>query len=106
LAWGASRAIKYFYPSPRPFEVFDNIKLLFTHGGGDSFPSGHATFFMALAIALSAYHKRLGIVYIFGALAIGLARVIAGVHFPIDIIAGYILGGIIGIAVYKFFNKY
>jgi len=105
FAWGAARTIKYFYTAPRPFEVLDNVKLLFAHGGGDSFPSGHATFFAALAASLFAYHKRLGIVYILGALAIGVARIASGVHFPIDIIAGYALGGIIGFAVYRFFNR-
>jgi len=106
LAWGASRAIKYFYPLTRPFEVFDSVKLLFSHGGGDSFPSGHATFFAALATALFAYHKRLGMIYALGALLIGISRIIAGVHFPVDILAGYILGGVIGLTVYKFFNRY
>ena len=100
-----AEAAKYFYSSPRPFEILANINLLFSHGGGDSFPSGHATFFAALAIAVYSYHKKLGIIYIIGALLIGLGRIMAGIHFPIDILAGYILGGAIGLSVYALLKR-
>ncbi len=100
-----SEALKYFYMSPRPFEIFTNVNLLFRHGGGDSFPSGHATFFAALAAAVYFYHKRLGIIYIVGALLIGLGRIMAGIHFPVDILAGYILGGAIGLSVYALLKR-
>mgnify|MGYP001580649535 FL=1 len=100
-----AEAAKYFYASPRPFEILANVNLLFSHGGGDSFPSGHATFFAALALAVYSYHKKLGILYIIGALLIGLGRIIAGIHFPIDILAGYILGGAIGLSVYALLKR-
>jgi len=106
LAWVISKAIKYFYISPRPFLALENVNLLFEHGDHDSFPSGHATFFSALAFALFAYHKRIGIAYALGALIIGASRVTAGVHWPIDILAGYIMGGIIGYSAYIFISKY
>ena len=56
------------------------------------FPSGHATFYAALATALFFIHKKAG--YIAGgiALIIGTARVISGVHTPMDILGGYCLG--------------
>jgi|TARA_Y100000310_G_scaffold313175_1_gene361200 undecaprenyl-diphosphatase len=101
-AWFIAKAIKFFYFSPRPFEILDNVNLLFEHGEGDSFPSGHATFFSALAVSLYFYHKRIAIIYIAGALFIGLSRIIAGIHWPTDILAGYALGGLIGYLAYKF----
>lgn len=104
-ALALSEALKYFYISPRPFEILANVNLLFSHGGGDSFPSGHATFFAALAAAVYSYHKKLGIIYIIGALLIGLGRITAGIHFPIDILAGYILGGAIGLSVYALLKR-
>lgn len=100
-----AEAVKYFYASPRPFEVLSNINLLFSHGGGDSFPSGHATFFAALAAAVFSYHKKLGIMYIIGAVIIGFGRIIAGIHFPIDILAGFILGGAIGLSSYALLKR-
>ena len=41
----------------------------------------------------------------FFALLIGLARIIAGVHFPIDILGGFVLGGIVSFLV-AFLVKY
>jgi len=91
-AWGIATVLKHFIVSPRPFIYFENLKPLFLHGGMDSFPSGHAMFFGALATSLFFIHKRIGVLYIFVALIVGLARVASGIHFPIDILLGYIFG--------------
>ena len=96
IAWVFSSTLKDIFMRPRPFILFaDKVKPLFLHGGMDSFPSGHATFFAALALSSYFVDKKLG--YICSALAIivGISRVIAGVHFPLDILVGYILGIII-----------
>lgn len=92
FAWVLTTILKSIIASPRPFIVFESIKPLFLHGGMDSSPSGHATFFSALAISLYLINKKMGTFFIFGAILIGLARIIAGVHFPIDILFGYIIG--------------
>lgn len=105
FAWGIAKAIKFLYFSPRPFEALQNVNLLFEHNGGDSFPSGHATFYSALAISFYFYHKYLAIIYIIGAFLIGLSRIIAGIHWPLDILAGYALGGLIGYLTYHFLKK-
>ncbi len=105
IPWGISAVIKYVVASPRPFLVFEEIKPLFLHGGFDSFPSGHATFFSALAVSLFLRHKRIGIIYIVVALIVSLARVASGVHFPIDILAGWIIGSTGAFVLYKIFNK-
>jgi undecaprenyl-diphosphatase len=96
---------KSFIVSPRPFLFFENVKPLFLHGGMDSFPSGHATFFGALALSLFFIHKRIGILYIFVALIVCLARVAAGVHFPIDIFFGFIFGILIAFIFKHIFKK-
>ncbi|MFQ5661897.1 MAG: phosphatase PAP2 family protein [Candidatus Paceibacteria bacterium] len=105
FAWGIAKAIKFFYFSPRPFEALQNVNLLFEHGGGDSMPSGHATFYSALATSFYFYHKYLAIIYIIGAILIGLSRIIAGIHWPLDILAGYALGGLIGYIAYRFLAR-
>lgn len=96
-AWIIATIIKSFILSPRPFLYFQNVKPLFLHGGMDSFPSGHAMFFGALAMSLFFVHKKIGFLFFVVALIVGLARVAAGVHFPIDILAGYVIGIIIAI---------
>lgn len=100
LAWLAAESIKLSFPEPRPFSILQNVHALIRPEDLQTFPSGHATFFSALATSLYFYHRRLGVLYAVGALLIGIARIAAGVHWPVDILAGYALGGFIGVAVY------
>lgn len=96
IGWVSATILKSIFSHPRPFVKFaDSVKPLFLHGGMDSFPSGHATFYIALALSIYLINKKLGLIYILIALIIGLARIIVGIHFPIDILFGYILGIII-----------
>lgn len=93
IVWVITAILKDIFKSPRPFVLFnEKIVPLFTHGGMDSFPSGHAAFFGALATSVFFINKKLGFFYIIIALLIGLARIASGIHFPIDILTGYILG--------------
>lgn len=105
FAWGLAGVLKHFIFSPRPFLYFENLKPLFVHGGFDSFPSGHAMFFSALAMSLYFIHKRIGTIFIFVALIIGLARIASGVHFPLDIFVGFILGSSIALIFKLIFRK-
>jgi len=105
LAWGASQTINIFFPVARPFIELLDIQPLFVHGGYDSFPSGHVTFAFALATGLSFYNKRLGALFFFGALLIGLSRVVAGVHWPLDILGGALVGVLVVMAVHFLFKK-
>ncbi len=83
--------LKFLIHTPRPFLALPNVQALFSETGF-AFPSGHATFFSALAFSIFFLNKKAGYVFMFFALLIGLARIIAGVHFPIDILGGFILG--------------
>jgi undecaprenyl-diphosphatase len=94
FAWGLAYLLKLLIHSARPFVEFDYVRPLFAENGY-SFPSGHATFFAAIAVSLFFTHKRAGYFFIVSALLIGLARIIAGVHFPIDILGGFVLGSTI-----------
>jgi membrane-associated phospholipid phosphatase len=95
LAWVLANALKIFIHTDRPFIALSNVQALFSKTGF-SFPSGHATFFMALAVSIFFLHKKAGYIFMFFALLIGIARIIAGIHFPVDILGGFVLG--IGVA--------
>ena len=98
-AWLIAYFIKNILEVPRPFLVLPDAHVLITHGAFDSFPSGHATFFSALASSLFLFHKRLGKWYFAGAVIIGLARIMAGIHFPLDILGGLVLGFLVAFVV-------
>ena len=104
-AWLVARGIKHFFPHDRP-SVLPGTTVLFVPDDLQSFPSGHATFFAALPAALYFYHKKIALWYAIGALFIGLARIIGGIHWPTDILAGYVIGGIIGGGVYFAYKTY
>lgn len=94
LAWILAYVLKFLFHVLRPFDAFPQVHSLISESGY-SFPSGHATFFMALAVSIFFYHKKAGCWFMFFALLIGLARIMAGVHFPVDILGGFILGGVV-----------
>jgi undecaprenyl-diphosphatase len=83
--------LKILLHTPRPFLDLANVSALFPESGF-AFPSGHAAFFSAFAVSIFFTHKKAGYVFMFFALLISLARIIAGVHFPIDILGGFVLG--------------
>lgn len=94
LAWLVAKILKILIHTDRPFVEFSNVHALFSETSF-AFPSGHAVFFMALAVSLFFYHKKVGYVFMFFALLVGIVRIIAGVHFPIDILGGFILGALV-----------
>ena len=84
----------------RPPEALGIIPLISAPSSA-AFPSGHATFFFALAFSIFFFEngslvKRkkifLGAIFIFGAALIGLGRVFVGVHWPLDIAGGAAAG--------------
>ncbi|MEK7585920.1 MAG: phosphatase PAP2 family protein [Patescibacteria group bacterium] len=91
LAYALAYILKLIIHTDRPAIFLSNVSTLFAESGY-AFPSGHSATIAALAFAVYFRHKRLGYLCMLAGLLIGLARVVAGVHFPIDIIGGYALG--------------
>lgn len=104
IAWFLAVVLKTVVHAPRPFTVFPQVHALITEIDF-SFPSGHATFFSALAVSLFFCHKKVGYCFMLFAFLIGIARIMAGVHFPGDIISGFILGTVVAIIVHKISEK-
>lgn len=106
IAWGITALMKWLFAQPRPFLRFpDLVNNLFPYGAYDSFPSGHATLFAAFSTMIFLYHKKAGIFFALAGVAISLARVIAGVHLPVEILVGWLIGVFTSLFVYKKFGK-
>lgn len=82
--------IRFLYNRPRPFVVLENVKLLIEKNGQEpSFPSGHASFLFAVALAVFLFDRKIGAIMLVVALLFSLARIYTGVHYPLDIIGGF-----------------
>ena len=94
IAWLIAHVIKIILAWPRPTLVFDTVQPLFSADGA-AFPSGHATLFFALGFALYPFHPRLATWVSISAIVISFARVAAGIHWPSDILGGFLLAGLV-----------
>lgn len=101
-----SSIIKPYFGRLRPCHVpdsFESLRLLVKCGSGKSFVSGHSANHFAQAfcwIALFGKRFRWIIpVLIFWAMMVAYSRVYIGVHFPVDILVGGILGALLGYAI-------
>lgn len=81
------------------------VKTLIPCPDSFSFPSGHALGAAMLAMIVSLIHRRkLITVLIWGlALLVAASRVAAGVHGPVDVIGGLIMGTVSGWIIWKFY---
>jgi undecaprenyl-diphosphatase len=69
-----------------------------------SFPSGHSITAFAMAISLGLFYPVLGPSLLFCAFSIAISRIILGMHFLSDVIAGCGLGAILGYFAYVIFS--
>lgn len=108
-----SNLFKYGFKRLRPChenEVQDLIRLVKSYCGGKySYFSAHASTGMALAVffgaSLKAINKNLIYLLIIFAVIVGYSRIYIGVHYPLDVLTGFVLGGVIGFIFYKILSK-
>ncbi len=97
IADGASyRLIKKYIQRERPPAVIADIRILTDQYAGFSFTSNHAANSFAVAVVLSFFIPRFKMLFFLIALAVAYSRVYVGVHFPLDVICGAIVGVLAG----------
>ena len=83
--------------APRPYEEWDIKPLLDRDSPGQSMPSRHV--FSATTISMACLHASLsvGVILLVLSALLGLVRVLGGVHYPKDVVVGYICGLVWGV---------
>ena len=83
--------------APRPYEEWDIKPLLDRDSPGQSMPSRHV--FSATIISMACLHASLsvGLTLLVLSALLGLVRVLGGVHYPKDVVVGYICGLVWGV---------
>ncbi len=104
LSDASSMALKGVVGRIRPCNALENVHLLVGCTKSFSLPSGHSTNAFAFAVPfLFMTQSRLRYVFVFLATVVGLSRIFVGVHYPLDVASGAVLGSLCaGIVVYLY----
>jgi len=88
--------------APRPYEVWEIVPLLNRDSPGQSMPSRHV--FSATIISMACLHASLsvGVILLVLSALLGLVRISGGVHYPKDVVVGYICGLVWGVIFFLF----
>lgn len=87
-----SESISAIYVRQRPFVADSNVKLLVPHGVDGGMPSHHIVFMVTLVVSIFYYERGFATFLALLTVLTGVARVVAGIHYPSDIIVGAVLG--------------
>ena len=89
--------VRKWINQPRPYEAWEIIPLLDKDSAGNSMPSRHV--FSATIISMACLHASLtmGMICLTLSALLGLVRVLGGVHYPKDVVVGYICALVWGV---------
>ena len=89
----SSHVLKDWIGRLRPCHVVEGVRLLGGCGGSKSMPSGHAVNTMAAAIFFGLTFRRWFPLLLFLSILVSYSRIYLGIHYPADMLAGWLLGG-------------
>ncbi|WP_288624124.1 phosphatase PAP2 family protein [uncultured Brachyspira sp.] len=87
--------IKSFFSRMRPYKKHDKVPIMYPPDK-HSFPSGHTMVGFAISFSVGSYSFGSAILFYTIASLIAFSRVYVGLHYPLDVICGIVLGSIIG----------
>ena len=99
------KLIGLLYSHHQPFAVWSDVNKLIEKEVGNSFPSDHTIVFFSVCITIALFRKKFWYLWTALALLLSISRIYVGVHYPVDILVGAILGTAAAILVYKLVPK-
>jgi len=99
VAWFGAKGVKSLVARDRPLAYLPHLDVREGNGTGLGFVSGHATVAAATAVlVMVALPRKARPVVVALAAGVGVARIVYGVHLPADVVGGWGLGTLLGLA--------
>ncbi|MED4729104.1 undecaprenyl-diphosphatase [Aneurinibacillus migulanus] len=89
-----------FHSHYQPFAVLPHVNQLIEHDIDNSFPSDHTILFFSVCISFWLVRKKGQWLWLMLPFCVAISRIWVGVHYPIDVITGALLGVISALFVY------
>ncbi|MBI4650160.1 phosphatase PAP2 family protein [Candidatus Desantisbacteria bacterium] len=116
VSGGILHFLKWYIERPRPLSEFEILIeqgtiVIYTLGeklkGNNSFPSGHTqTAFTGAAFFYYFFRRKYSILFFVFAFFVGIARIYSGVHYPLDVLGGALIGILPVFIIYRIYEKY
>lgn len=108
----SSRILKPTFERNRPCNEPEHTEFVILRvncSGGYSFPSSHAVNHAGISLFLFLFFRKLlknrAGIFLIWAILPGFAQIYVGVHYPLDVISGFIIGGLIGKMIFLLFKQ-
>jgi undecaprenyl-diphosphatase len=97
--------LKLIFARPRPCLTLENIRLLVECHSSFSMPSGHAATSFTAASIMGHFIRPAAVPAFILAFLVAVTRIYVGVHYPFDVVAGVVWGGVIAGVIILFHNR-
>lgn len=94
-----------FYSNLQPFVELNDVNKLIEKDAGNSFPSDHTIVVFAVCFTFFLFKKKYRPLWLLVAVAVGISRMLVGVHYPLDVATGAVIAMASAFICYQFVSK-